>query len=90
MVKIYGLKNCDTCRKARKWLDRFGVAHEFIDYRDDKVAFFWRSLPAGVHRITYDLRATIPGDYHVMPSSVYNMYVPEVWGSGPESRLQVR
>ena len=68
--------------------DEMGV--DSIDYRDDKVAFFWRSLPAGVHRITYDLRATIPGDYHVMPSSVYNMYVPEVWGSGPESRLQVR
>ncbi|HEY5613556.1 MAG TPA: arsenate reductase, partial [Lysobacter sp.] len=23
---LYGLSNCDTCRKARKWLDRFGVA----------------------------------------------------------------
>ncbi|MBW3550695.1 MAG: arsenate reductase, partial [Proteobacteria bacterium] len=21
---LYGLNNCDTCRKARKWLDRFG------------------------------------------------------------------
>ena len=33
---LYGLKNCDTCRKARKWLDRFGVEHTFVDYRDDK------------------------------------------------------
>ena len=32
---LYGLKNCDTCRKARKWLDRFGVAHAFVDYRDE-------------------------------------------------------
>ena len=31
---VYGLANCDTCRKARKWLDRFGVAHDFVDYRD--------------------------------------------------------
>ena len=29
---IYGLTNCDTCRKARKWLDRFGIAHTFVDY----------------------------------------------------------
>ena len=36
MTTVYGLANCDTCRKARKWLDRFGVAHDFIDYRDDK------------------------------------------------------
>ena len=30
----HGLANCDTCRKARKWLERFGVAHAFVDYRD--------------------------------------------------------
>lgn len=38
MTTLYGLANCDTCRKARKWLDRFGVAHAFVDYRDDKPA----------------------------------------------------
>ncbi len=37
-TKLYGLTNCDTCRKARKWLDRFDVAHEFIDYRDNPQA----------------------------------------------------
>jgi Spx/MgsR family transcriptional regulator len=30
---LYGLPNCDTCRKARKWLERFGVGHAFVDYR---------------------------------------------------------
>nr|WP_207748909.1 MULTISPECIES: Spx/MgsR family RNA polymerase-binding regulatory protein [unclassified Luteimonas] len=33
---MYGLKNCDTCRKARKWLDRFDIAHDFVDYREEK------------------------------------------------------
>ena len=33
---LYGLKNCDTCRKAIKWLDRFDVPHDFVDYRDNK------------------------------------------------------
>jgi len=33
---LYGLKACDTCRKARKWLDRFGIAHTFVDYRDER------------------------------------------------------
>jgi Spx/MgsR family transcriptional regulator len=32
-VILYGLDNCDTCRKARNWLDRHGIAHSFIDYR---------------------------------------------------------
>lgn len=34
MITVYGLKNCDTCKKAIKWLQRFGVAHTFVDYRD--------------------------------------------------------
>jgi Spx/MgsR family transcriptional regulator len=36
MTILYGLKNCDTCKKATKWLDRFDVAYRFIDYRDDR------------------------------------------------------
>ncbi len=35
---LYGLTKCDTCAKARKWLDRFGVAHRFVDYREQRVA----------------------------------------------------
>ena len=33
MIKVYGLNNCDTCRKARKWLSVEGVEHEFHDIR---------------------------------------------------------
>ncbi len=36
MTTLYGLKNCDTCKKAGKWLDRFGVAYGFVDYRDNR------------------------------------------------------
>ena len=35
---IFGLKNCDTCRKARKWLDRFEIAHAFVDVREQPPA----------------------------------------------------
>jgi len=38
VVMVYGLDNCDTCKKTRKWLDRFGVAYTFVDYRADKPA----------------------------------------------------
>lgn len=34
---LYGLQTCDTCRKARKWLDRFAVAYSFVDYREAAV-----------------------------------------------------
>jgi Spx/MgsR family transcriptional regulator len=34
---LYGLPNCDTCKKARNWLSRFEIAHEFVDYRANPV-----------------------------------------------------
>lgn len=37
MLKVYGLKNCDTCRKARKWLDAEEIAHTFLDVRADGI-----------------------------------------------------
>jgi arsenate reductase len=33
MVTIYGIKNCETMKKARRWLDQHGVAYEFHDYK---------------------------------------------------------
>lgn len=35
MITVYGLNNCDTCRKARKWLDAEGLEHTFKDVRAD-------------------------------------------------------
>jgi len=32
-VTIYGIKNCDTMKKARAWLDQRGVAYRFHDYK---------------------------------------------------------
>ena len=32
-ITIYGIKNCDTMKKARAWLDKKGVAHDFHDYK---------------------------------------------------------
>ena len=35
---LYGLPTCDTCKKARNWLARFELPHQFIDYRANPVA----------------------------------------------------
>ena len=32
-ITIYGIKNCDTMKKARAWLDKRGVAYDFHDYK---------------------------------------------------------
>ncbi|KRE13507.1 ArsC family transcriptional regulator [Bosea sp. Root381] len=33
MITIYGIKNCDTMKKARTWLEGQGIAHAFHDYK---------------------------------------------------------
>ncbi len=33
MPTLYGIKNCDTIKKARAWLDDHAIAYDFHDYR---------------------------------------------------------
>jgi arsenate reductase (glutaredoxin) len=33
VITIYGIKNCDTMKKARAWLDAHKVAYDFHDYK---------------------------------------------------------
>lgn len=36
--RIYGIKNCDTMKKAVAWFDQRGLAYEFVDYKKTGVA----------------------------------------------------
>ena len=38
VCRIYGIKNCDTMKKAMNWLAENGIAYEFIDYKKAGVA----------------------------------------------------
>ncbi len=35
MTTLYGIKNCDTVREARRWLDSHGIVYRFHDFRAD-------------------------------------------------------
>jgi arsenate reductase len=35
---IYGIRNCDTMKKARSWLEAHRVAHQFHDYKSSGIA----------------------------------------------------
>ncbi len=37
MVTLYGIKNCDTIKKARNWLNERGIDYRFHDYRADGI-----------------------------------------------------
>ena len=47
---IYGIRNCDTMKKARAWLEAHGVDHDFHDYK-----------VAGVERAKLEAWAKIVG-----------------------------
>jgi Spx/MgsR family transcriptional regulator len=32
-MKLYGIPNCDTVKKARSWLDEHGISYEFHDFK---------------------------------------------------------
>ena len=34
-IKVYGIPNCGTCKKALKWLEDNGVAYEFINTKEN-------------------------------------------------------
>lgn len=37
MTTVYGIKNCDTMKKVRRWLDEHNVAYDFHDYKKEGV-----------------------------------------------------
>ncbi|MDR0775080.1 MAG: arsenate reductase [Azonexus sp.] len=37
-IRLFGIKNCDTMKKAMTWLADHGIAYEFIDYKNTGVA----------------------------------------------------
>lgn len=34
MITLYGIRNCDTCRKALKWLQSGDIDHNYVDIRE--------------------------------------------------------
>jgi arsenate reductase len=34
-MKLYGIRNCDTVKKARKWLDEQRIEYQFHDFKKD-------------------------------------------------------
>ena len=34
-IALYGIPNCDTVKKARKWLDEQGIGYDFHDYKKE-------------------------------------------------------
>lgn len=52
MIKLYGIPNCDTIKKARKWLNDNGIEYEFHDYK--KLGVPEKELKAWVKQLGWE------------------------------------
>ncbi len=40
-ITVYGIKNCDSVKKARKWFEQHNIAYTFHDFRADGIDHKW-------------------------------------------------
>jgi uncharacterized protein YfaS (alpha-2-macroglobulin family) len=59
------------------------------ELRDDKVVLFADYLPKGAYEYSYTMRATLPGDYHVIPTVASEFYFPEIFGRSDGRLLSI-
>jgi uncharacterized protein YfaS (alpha-2-macroglobulin family) len=50
------------------------------ELRDQQVNLYATYLPRGTYTFTYQLRATVPGQFQTMPARGYPFYYPDVFG----------
>jgi alpha-2-macroglobulin len=59
------------------------------ELRDEKVALFADYLSRGSYLYSYTMRATLPGEFHVIPTTASELYFPEVYGRGDGQLLRI-
>ncbi|MBP8305562.1 MAG: alpha-2-macroglobulin, partial [Phycisphaerae bacterium] len=61
----------------------------YVEFRDERTAFFMRQLARGRHSVSYRLRAETPGRFSALPAKIWAMYAPELRGNSDENKLAV-
>jgi uncharacterized protein YfaS (alpha-2-macroglobulin family) len=67
----------------------YGEAVANMELRDERVVFFLRRLDRGKRKLSYRLRAEIPGEFHAMPTFGFGMYAPELRTNSSEMRVVI-
>ena len=81
-----------TAEEENRWYRRHGWGWWWFSHselRDEKVALFAQYLPRGTYEYTYLMRASVPGEFHTLPATAYEMYFPEVFGRSDGGKFVV-
>ncbi|MFZ2657557.1 MAG: MG2 domain-containing protein [Victivallales bacterium] len=61
----------------------------YVEFRDERVCFFTRTLARGTHSVSYRMKAEIPGKFSALPTRGSAMYAPELRANSDEIKLRV-
>ncbi len=53
---------------------------DYREFKDNAARFYANYLPAGTYTLQYQTRATLPGEFQVLPATAYAFYAPEWFG----------
>jgi len=62
----------------------------YVEFRDNRVVFFARTLARGKHSVAYRMRAEIPGRFSALPARGSAMYAPELKANSDEIKIGVK
>ena len=62
----------------------------YVEFRDDRTAFFLHSLPRGKHSMKYRMKAETPGKFSALPARICGFYAPELQGNSDEWKTGVK
>ncbi|MCX7011868.1 MAG: hypothetical protein NTW86_04760 [Candidatus Sumerlaeota bacterium] len=83
--KAAGLEPVDI-KSGYEFKDGMSVYREF---RDERTALFVSSMKQGKHKLTYTLRAEVPGHFSALPALAHAMYIPEIRANADEFKFEV-
>ena len=62
----------------------------YVEFRDNRVVFFARTLARGKHSVSYRMRVEIPGQFSALPTRAAAMYAPELKANSDELKISVK
>ncbi len=83
-------KQISDCAACSEYYNPYWYFWANTELRDDRVALFADFLSRGTYEYTYLMRASVSGDFFVLPTFAQQMYEPDVFGRSAGARFEVR
>ena len=87
--EVQRVQNTKPGAVKAQWWQNWWWTPTHTEMRDEKIALFANTLQPGSYQFTYQIRASLPGKFLVLPPTGYEMYFTEVWGRGSGSAFTI-